>query len=426
MSAFPASIANQDVAGADAWARRIGGAWQKSIDAIFETGRLIAEAKAALPHGEFEKMVDSDLPFAGSTARRLMMIAKDDKLANRAHAHVLPSSWATLYELTKLDTETFERRIKEGSIRPDMQRRDVATGGARAIMASREQPKEGLDFAPTPPFATRALLRDVLPHLGIDTHRLGLVAEPACGEGHMSAVLHDHGCAVRATDIADYSRDGKSAAGWAGQSDFLTSTDRADWIITNPPFGDLTLPFIRQALALADRGVALFLRQQMLEGIERYHEIYAERPPTLYAQFAERVPLAMGKYDPFGSTATAYCWLVWVKDMAPQPVFWIPPGRRLAYLLPDDNARFTARPVIAKVQALKPFAANAQVDGIIRAGYAGDVVDFDAVSARLAQDAGIAASKLQIRRRANQIGLGNRDRQRQAVVQSNMARGGQS
>lgn len=406
------------------WAGRIGSSWQKSVDAIFETGRLIAAAKDALPHGAFSGMIENELPFGARTAQMLMKIGADKRLSDAKHVSHLPASWGTLFELTKLDDETLTRRIKEGTIRPDMQRREVATGGARSIMANREQSKESLDFAPTPPFATRALLRDVLPHLGIDTANLGLIAEPACGEGHMSAVLLDHGHQVRATDIADYGRDGRQTPGWAGISDFLTSDQRADWIITNPPFGDLTLPFIKQALALADKGVALFLRQQMLEGIERYQELYAERPPTLYAQFAERVPLAMGRYDPFGSTATAYCWLVWVKDVAPQPVFWIPPGRRVAYLQPDDIERFTAHPVLPGKCPLAPFKSGELADQIITDGYAVDVVDFDAISARLAGECGLEASKLQIRRRANQLDLGSRDRQRQAVTQSNIARAG--
>ncbi len=34
--------------------------------------------------------------------------------------------------------------------------------GARAVMASREQPAHDLDYAPTPPWATRALIERVL------------------------------------------------------------------------------------------------------------------------------------------------------------------------------------------------------------------------------------------------------------------------
>jgi hypothetical protein len=34
------------------WTSRIAAAWQKGVEAILETGRLLIEAKAALKHGE--------------------------------------------------------------------------------------------------------------------------------------------------------------------------------------------------------------------------------------------------------------------------------------------------------------------------------------------------------------------------------------
>lgn len=416
------TIVGDEIAEAGAWARRIGGAWQKSIDAIFETGRLLIEAKASMPHGAFTAMIASDLPFGERAAQMLMKVAGDARLTDAKHASALPPSWMTLYELTKLDTPTFERRIKEGTIRPDMQRRDVATGGARSIMASREQAKASLDYFPTPPWATRALMNDVLPHLGVDMSHVR-IWEPACGEGHMSSVLAEYCDDVLASDIDSYRKEDRLPPAWVGKLDFLSPDLRqpqpgADWIITNPPFGDLTLPFVRTALSLAGQGVAMFVRQQWLEGIERYEGLFRDRPPTLYAQFAERVNLCEGKWDPYGSTATAYCWLVWVKDMAPQPVFWIPPGRRVAYFRADDVQRFTAHPVLpppARAAELEPFRSSEQVDQIIAEGYAGDTVDFDAIGRRLADACGIAASKLQIRRRANQLNLGSRDRQREVA-----------
>jgi N6-adenosine-specific RNA methylase IME4 len=37
----------------------------------------------------------------------------------------LPPSWATLYDLTKLDDDTFDARMAEGVIRPDMERSEI-------------------------------------------------------------------------------------------------------------------------------------------------------------------------------------------------------------------------------------------------------------------------------------------------------------
>lgn len=332
------------------WADAIGGAWRKSVEAIFETGRLIAEAKAALPHGEFGTMIETELPFGARTAERLMAIAADPKLTNPTHVSVLPASWGTLYELTKLDEDTFKRRVSEGAIRPDMQRRDVATGGARSIMASREQPAESLDFFPTPPWATRALVEVVLPHLGVSLDGM-TVHDPACGEGHMTGVLLEYEKigAVVGSDIKDYGRDGRSVPAFQCIDDFLEPKAGIDpdWIVTNPPFGEKTLQFVLRALDVAGTGVAMFVRQQWLEGVDRYEELFRDQPPTLYAQFVERVNLCEGRWDPYGSTATAYCWLVWVRDRLPQAPFWIPPGQRKRFFYADDVERFTAHPVLA-------------------------------------------------------------------------------
>lgn len=217
--------------------------------------------------------------------------------------------------------------------------------GARSIMASRVEPDDSLDFFPTPPWATRALCQAVLPSLGIDTNSWGAnIWEPACGEGHMAYVLLEYADHVRGSDIARYD-------GFEGQAvcDFLQpdtwpepSRDYWDWIITNPPFGDLTIPFVLNAIELATEGVAMFVRSQWaVEGIERFARIFKPHPPTLMAFFSERVPLCKGRWDPDGTTATAYCWLVWRKGRGPQPPMWIPPGQRERLTKPSDRERFT-------------------------------------------------------------------------------------
>jgi hypothetical protein len=61
-----------------------------------------------------------------SMARRLMMIAAHPVISNRAHVHVLPPAWGTLYELTKTDTTKLKNALKDGIISPDMKRRDIA------------------------------------------------------------------------------------------------------------------------------------------------------------------------------------------------------------------------------------------------------------------------------------------------------------
>jgi hypothetical protein len=48
----------------------------------------------------------------------------------------------------------------------------------------------------------------------------------------------------------------------------------ADWLITNPPFGTKTVRFVLRALELARVGVAMFVRLQWLETVERYELLF--------------------------------------------------------------------------------------------------------------------------------------------------------
>lgn len=214
---------------------------------------------------------------------------------------------------------------------------DQPINGARAIMGSRQEPDDSLDFFPTPPWATRALMQDVMPAIGVE--EWGATWDPACGQGHMSRVLAEY-AEFWESDIFDYGID-------AEVLDFLgpeAERRAADWIITNPPFGEKAVQFVKRALTLARRGVAMFVRLQWIESKERYDAIFRETPPTYLCPFVERVNLCKGKWDPDGTTATAYCWLVWKNDEDGWPrdtfVFWIPPGRRESLTRATDRANF--------------------------------------------------------------------------------------
>lgn len=214
--------------------------------------------------------------------------------------------------------------------------------GSRAIMGSRQEAADSLDFFPTPPWATRALFEHVLAHLERKGHCKWQTAwEPACGEGHIAEVMGEYFKAVFATDIHDY------GYGHVRDCDFLKvgpQTNTPDWIVTNPPF-NTGEAFVLKALGLAGTGVAMFMRVQWLETAGRYENVFRDTPPTLIAFFAERVPLCKGRWNPEGNTASAYMWLVWIKGAEPRAPFWIPPGQREALTKSDDVARFTQRPV---------------------------------------------------------------------------------
>jgi hypothetical protein len=55
----------------------------------------------------------------------LMKVAGHPVLANTNHGSLLPTSWRTLYELTKVPTPKLEQAIEDGDIHPAMERREV-------------------------------------------------------------------------------------------------------------------------------------------------------------------------------------------------------------------------------------------------------------------------------------------------------------
>jgi Protein of unknown function (DUF3102) len=107
------------------WAKQISAAWRSSIEGIFKCGRLLIKAKEKLDHGQFAKMIEHDLPFGERSAQRLMAIARDSRLTNPTHASLLPQSWMTLFELSRLSDAHFSAALADGHITPDMQRGDV-------------------------------------------------------------------------------------------------------------------------------------------------------------------------------------------------------------------------------------------------------------------------------------------------------------
>jgi hypothetical protein len=67
---------------------------RESFDVFLEMCLTLIRAKDGLPHGEFLKMVECDLPFDASKAQRLMKIGRDPRIANAARAQLLPKTWS--------------------------------------------------------------------------------------------------------------------------------------------------------------------------------------------------------------------------------------------------------------------------------------------------------------------------------------------
>ena len=198
----------------------------------------------------------------------------------------------------------------------------MAQNRSHAVMAQRIEAQDSRDDFPTPPWATRALLTHVLEEFGPFDAQSAL--EPACGAGYMARPLSERFGQVLASDIYPY--------GFGSVRDYLTvpyEANAVDWVITNPPFR-LAEDFVRRSLIVARKGVAILARTVFIESVGRYRNLFLPYPPCRLAQFTERVPMIKGKVDPTASTATAYVWIVWLKeiDTRKPELIWIPPCRK--------------------------------------------------------------------------------------------------
>ena len=131
--------------------------------------------------------------------------------------------------------------------------------------------------------------------------------EPACGMGHISKVLEEHGYNVKSTDLID--------RGYGEVKDFLSSNEKFDGdIITNPPYKNAQ-EFIEKALDSINDGnkVAMFLKLQFLEGKGR-EQLYTNNPPKTIWVTRSRLNCAKNA-DPkyFKGSAIAYAWFIWEK-----------------------------------------------------------------------------------------------------------------
>ncbi|MEC7763367.1 MAG: hypothetical protein VX874_15805 [Pseudomonadota bacterium] len=213
-----------------------------------------------------------------------------------------------------------------------------------AFAAARHEPLDSLDDFPTPPWATRALLRE-LSSRGL-TLMNRVVREPAANRGFMLRPIAEVTKRIIASDIHDY------GIGLPVQDYLAGPEPDVDWTITNPPF-NLAVDFIERALEQSRVGVAIFQRTAFLEGQERFETLFDRAPPAHVFQFVERVPLHRGILrDPDEtyfdersgthrkpSTMASYAWFVWRKPRifdAPS-LHWIRPCRK-RFTRPGDYA----------------------------------------------------------------------------------------
>lgn len=143
------------------------------------------------------------------------------------------------------------------------------------------------------------------------------VWECACGAGHLSKVLEEHGYKVRSSDIIDRGYPDTEVVDFFDvQREHITNDYPRD-IITNPPY-KYAKEFVEHALDISmdSTKIAMFLKVQFLEGKAR-KELFEKHPPKMIWVASGRLLCAKnGEFQRMrdgGGSAVAYAWFIWEK-----------------------------------------------------------------------------------------------------------------
>lgn len=164
------------------------------------------------------------------------------------------------------------------------------------------------DFYPTPPAATRALLR-------VERFE-GTIWEPACGDGAISRVLEKAGHKVVSTDLIE------RGYGQGGVDFLLDYQTSAAHVVTNPPFR-LADAFAQHALARTRGKVALLCKLNFLEGKKR-KPLFESTPLRTVYVFSDRLTMHRNGEETNRKGMIAFAWFVWEQGYAGPPALaWL-------------------------------------------------------------------------------------------------------
>ena len=122
---------------AEDYAREIRTLWEEAAESFLTIGRWLNKARETLAHGEWQRLVEQELPFDRNRAYQLRAVATMVD-TGRVLEEELPTSSATAYEFASLDAGALERAKREGVLRPDVKRPEVKAWKRRVLAVAGE------------------------------------------------------------------------------------------------------------------------------------------------------------------------------------------------------------------------------------------------------------------------------------------------
>jgi N6-adenosine-specific RNA methylase IME4 len=116
------------------WATHLNDIWdhvrETAVEGFRELGDELQAAKFSLTAnapGQWQAMLESDLKFKPKTAQIFMRIsAWFQNTVNDRLMELLPPDYNTIDKISRLDDDTLERLIADGTIRPSLQRNEIS------------------------------------------------------------------------------------------------------------------------------------------------------------------------------------------------------------------------------------------------------------------------------------------------------------
>lgn len=105
--------------------REIGRLWRESQARFLTIGRYLVQARSKLPHGEYQAMVERDLPFGIHVAYQLRAVAEAIDGGRLSEVEV-PPSYSVVYQIATLTESELQTARELGMIRPELTRREIA------------------------------------------------------------------------------------------------------------------------------------------------------------------------------------------------------------------------------------------------------------------------------------------------------------
>ncbi len=116
--------AEVELATKDDYIREITSLWNDARQRFLLIGRYLNRAKEGLPHGEFQAMLRTELPFSEQVAFQMRSVAAAIDGGRFAEAE-LPQNYSVAYQLVTLEENELQVAREKQIIRPDIRRAEV-------------------------------------------------------------------------------------------------------------------------------------------------------------------------------------------------------------------------------------------------------------------------------------------------------------